>query len=33
MGWYNSADMSAGGWIAMTVMMPLFWDWSSAPAS
>ena len=25
MGWYDSADMSAGGWIAMILMMSLFW--------
>ncbi|WP_310529358.1 SHOCT domain-containing protein [Nocardioides sp.] len=25
MGWYNNADMGAGGWIAMIVVMSLFW--------
>ncbi len=25
MGWYNGADMSAGGWIAIILMMSLFW--------
>lgn len=25
MGWYNDGSMGAGGWIAMIVMMGLFW--------
>ncbi len=25
MGWYNNAGMGAGGWIAMILMMSLFW--------
>lgn len=25
MGWYNDGTMGAGGWIAMIVMMSLFW--------
>lgn len=24
-GWYNDGSMGAGGWIAMIVMMSLFW--------
>lgn len=25
MGWYNDGSMGAGGWIAMILMMSLFW--------
>lgn len=25
MGWYNDGGMGTGGWIAMIVMMSLFW--------
>lgn len=25
MGWYNDGSMGAGGWIAMILMMGLFW--------
>ncbi len=25
MGWYNDGAMSTGGWIAMLVMMSVFW--------
>lgn len=25
MGWYNDGSMGAGGWVAMILMMSLFW--------